>query len=238
MIASAESKKILVRAQAISKNYTMAKGELTVLNNISLDIHEGEFIVILGPSGAGKSTFLHILGILDKPSSGDVFFENTQVSQLSDVAMARLRNARVGFVFQFHYLLPEFTALENVIMPALIAGKPSNDPSSYERGKNLLKNVGLAERYYHRPSELSGGEQQRVAFARALMNDPGLILADEPSGNLDKRASEHLHQLMFDLCREFNKTFVVVTHNEALAERAQRVIRIEDGGIDSDIRKA
>ncbi|HNI12407.1 MAG TPA: ATP-binding cassette domain-containing protein, partial [bacterium] len=123
-------------------------------------------------------------------------------------------------------------------MPALIAGKPSNDPSSYERGKNLLKNVGLAERYYHRPSELSGGEQQRVAFARALMNDPGLILADEPSGNLDKRASEHLHQLMFDLCREFNKTFVVVTHNEALAERAQRVIRIEDGGIDSDIRKA
>ncbi|HNI12066.1 MAG TPA: ATP-binding cassette domain-containing protein, partial [bacterium] len=158
MIASAESKKILVRAQAISKNYTMAKGELTVLKNISIDIHEGEFIVILGPSGAGKSTLLHILGILDKPSSGDVFFENTQVSQLSDVAMARLRNARVGFVFQFHYLLPEFTALENVIMPALIAGKPSNDPSSYERGKDLLKNVGLAERYYHRPSELSGGE--------------------------------------------------------------------------------
>jgi lipoprotein-releasing system ATP-binding protein len=208
----------------------MAHGDLNVFENLDLCIHAGEMATIVGPSGVGRSTLLHILGALDRPSSGDVFIDGTLVSGLPDERMARIRNERVGFVFQFHHLLPEFTALENVMMPGLIGGQ--NSHTARMRAESLLKRVGLEARTIHRPNELSGGEQQRVAVARALMNNPSLVLADEPSGNLDRITAESLHDLLFELCRENKQTYVIVTHNEHLASKSDRTFRLFDGRID------
>jgi len=226
---------LVIEAQDVFKSYWMPKGELKVLKNINLQVQEGEIVSMVGPSGVGKSTLLHILGALDKPSSGMVRMDGINIGELTEEKMARLRNERVGFVFQFHHLLPEFNALENVLMPALISRQPLE--RSQKRAEQLLSAVGLSERLRHRPNELSGGEQQRVAVARALMNQPRLILADEPSGNLDRASSEELHDLIFSLSREFKQTFIIVTHNEHLAGRSDRIIKMFDGTIQSDTRK-
>jgi lipoprotein-releasing system ATP-binding protein len=228
-------KVLVVEAKDVKKSYWISKAELAVLKGISLEIREGEIITIVGPSGVGKSTLLHILGALDKPSSGDIRIDGVVTSALPDEKMAQFRNARIGFIFQFHHLLPEFNALENVMMPALIGGKRLNEVK--DRALHLLSTVDLQGRIKHRPNELSGGEQQRVAVARALMNSPRLILADEPSGNLDRESAESLHDLIFKLCREKKQTFVIVTHNTRLAERSDRIITMYDGRISSETRK-
>lgn len=202
-------------------------GKLVVLRGVSLTVNRGETVAIVGASGAGKSTLLHILGALDRPTSGSVEIEGKDIFLASDEELARFRNEHIGFIFQFHHLLPEFTALENVAMPALIAGK--RFPEARERALQLLTDIGLADRVDQRPTELSGGEQQRVAVARALMNEPRIVLADEPSGNLDSENAENLHRLIRDLSRRKGHTFVVVTHNESLAKQADRVLRIADG---------
>jgi lipoprotein-releasing system ATP-binding protein len=211
------------------KNYPTAGGALEVLKGIDLTIYAGEIVAIVGPSGVGKSTLLHILGALDRPTSGEVQIDSAPVSTFDDRALAQFRNRTVGFVFQFHHLLPEFTALENVMMPAFIAGRNGRDTTN--RARQLLTDVGLAARASHRPGELSGGEQQRVAVARALMNEPRVVLADEPSGNLDRQSSESLHQLLWDLSRRDARAFIIVTHNLELAEKADRVIELFDGRI-------
>jgi len=211
------------------KQYPTASGALEVLKGIDLEIDAGEIIAIVGTSGVGKSTLLNILGALDRPTAGEVEIDNALISKLDDSALAQFRNRTIGFVFQFHHLLPEFTALENVMMPALIARR--NGGQIAERAAQLLDDVGLAQRLSHRPGELSGGEQQRVAVARALMNEPRLVLADEPSGNLDLRASESLHQLLWNLSRRDGRTFIIVTHNLELAKKADRVIELFDGRI-------
>jgi len=201
--------------------------KLIVLRGITLTVRAGEIIAIVGASGAGKSTLLHILGTLDRPTSGTVKYDGVDVFRLPGEERAHFRNRSIGFVFQFHHLLPEFTALENVAMPALIAGSPLGRVRS--RALHLLEEVGLAARADERPTKLSGGEQQRVAVARALMNAPRVVLADEPSGNLDSENANILHDLLWDFSSKQGQTFVVVTHNEALAKRANRVIRIADG---------
>ncbi|NQT27435.1 ABC transporter ATP-binding protein [candidate division KSB1 bacterium] len=217
-------------ASGVEKEYPVPKAEpLKVLKNINLDIHAGEIVAIVGESGAGKSTLLHILGGLDRPSRGDVTIDDHTLSDLDDFQLANLRNQSIGFVFQFHHLLPEFNALENVAMPGLIQRKSRKD--SFDRAKSLLVEVGLTQRMTHKPRELSGGEQQRVAFARALMNEPLIVLADEPSGNLDLKNSQSLHQMMWRLVRETKITFVVVTHNRELADRADHIIELVDGYI-------
>lgn len=196
---------------------------------IRLDIERGELVSIVGASGAGKSTLLHIIGTLDKPTRGSVTFEGTDLFTLSDPQLAEFRNRRIGFVFQFHHLLPEFTALENASMPALIRNRPAAEVKA--EGIALLKEVGLGERLHHKPGELSGGEQQRVAVARALMQRPDLVLADEPTGNLDTHTGEALFALLRDLNRARGTTFVIVTHNEKLSAQADRLIHMEDGRI-------
>jgi len=227
-----EKKHILLSAEHIVKDYIVDNVRLlNVLKGIDLSIYQGEILAIVGPSGAGKSTLLHILGALDRPTKGTLKFDTINVSLMNDGALATFRNRTIGFIFQFHHLLPEFSALENVVLPALIQRQPKE--KAIERAKDLLEQVGLSRRLSHRPRELSGGEQQRVAFARALMNDPCLILADEPSGNLDLKNSQALHQLMWDLVRQTGKTFVVVTHNHELAQQADRIIEITDGQISS-----
>jgi lipoprotein-releasing system ATP-binding protein len=203
--------------------------ELKVLKGIDLEIEKGEIFAIVGHSGAGKSTLLHILGALDKPNNGKVFMESIDIFMLGDTQLARFRNISCGFVFQFHHLLPEFTALENIAMPGLVGRR--NSIEVYKKAKQLLKEVDLEKRANHRPRELSGGEQQRVAFARSLINDPNLILADEPSGNLDLSNSKTLHELMWQLVKEKGKTFIIVTHNQELASKADRVIELYDGRI-------
>jgi lipoprotein-releasing system ATP-binding protein len=203
---------------------------LDVLKGIDMDIRKGEILAIMGPSGVGKSTLLHILGGLDRPTQGNVYIEDNDIFSCNDETLARFRNKHIGFVFQFHYLLPEFSALENVTMPALISRKNIKDVA--ETARELLTEVGLEKRFNHKPRELSGGEQQRVAFARALINNPVVVLADEPSGNLDLTNSNALHRLIWDLVRQKGKTFVVVTHNDELASRADRVIRLFDGRIE------
>ena len=200
-----------------------------MLKGIDLTIHRAEILAIVGHSGAGKSTLLHILGALDRPTAGNLEVNGVNVFTMNDTRLADFRNRHIGFVFQFHHLMPEFTALENVAMPALIQRWPFGQ--AMKRARELLKQVNLENRLTHRPRELSGGEQQRVAFARSLMNDPNLILADEPSGNLDLKNSESLHNLMWDLVQKNNKTFVVVTHNRDLADRADRVIELRDGEV-------
>jgi lipoprotein-releasing system ATP-binding protein len=222
-------KKAILVTRNLCKSYPVAGGQLEVLKDIDLTVFAGEIVAIVGPSGVGKSTLLHILGALDRPTSGEVEIEGSIISRFDDRNLAQFRNQTVGFVFQFHHLLPEFTALENVLMPALIARR--NGSEAIGRAKQLLHDVGLEARASHRPGELSGGEQQRVAVARALMNAPRIVLADEPSGNLDRRSSESLHQLLWDLSRRDSRAFVIVTHNMALAQKADRVVELFDGRV-------
>ena len=220
--------KTLIKAKNISKSY----GTLPVLSSIDLEIKTGEIVAIVGPSGAGKTTLLQILGTLDRPNKGSetsLYINDTDVTQLTEKALAQFRNHHLGFVFQFHELLPEFTALENVCLPAWIDNKDS--AMVEERAKELLNTLGLKERIQHRPMALSGGEQQRVAVARALMNQPAVIFADEPSGNLDSENANRLHDLFFDLREKLGCSFVIVTHNEELAKRADRSVVLRDGTI-------
>jgi lipoprotein-releasing system ATP-binding protein len=220
----------LIKVLDIHKSFATKPEPLHVLKGIVLEIFSGEILAIVGPSGVGKSTFLHILGALDRPSSGKVFYNGIDIFQQSDEDLARFRNQKVGFIFQFHHLLPEFTALENTMMPALIQGMSHDEASN--RAEGLLREVGLGGRVNHRPGELSGGEQQRVAVARALMVGPSVVLADEPTGNLDTQTGEAVYELLKSLQKEKGITFVIVTHNEKLAYDCNRVARMVDGRID------
>jgi lipoprotein-releasing system ATP-binding protein len=217
----------LLRAEGLAKVFPTPRGDLTVLDELEFAPARGTLTAIVGASGAGKSTLLHILGTLDRPTRGTVRFEGRDVFGSPGDVLARFRNRSIGFVFQFHYLLPELDALENVILPGMMAGRERSELR--KAGRSLLERVGLAERIEHRPSELSGGEQQRVAVARALINDPILLLADEPTGNLDAPTGEGLHELLERLVRERGQTTVVATHNERLAGRADAVYRMEGG---------
>ncbi len=209
------------------RNITKSFGSLQVLKGISLHIEKGEIVSIVGPSGAGKTTLLQIMGLLDTPTTGNVLIEGQDVTGLSAKEQARVRNLRIGFVFQFHQLLPEFTARENIMIPALIAGRSKSQ--ARKRADELLTYLGLSDRADHKPKQLSGGENQRVAVARALVNNPGIILADEPSGSLDSKNKEELHKLFFDLRDRFGQTFVIVTHDEQLASLTDRTIHLVDG---------
>jgi len=211
------------------KNYYLDKRTIKVLKGIDLEICEGEIVAIMGPSGVGKSTLLHILGVLDRPTNGRVLIDETEIFKYDNSRLAQYRNKTVGFVFQFHHLLPEFSALENVMLPGMIAG--INKETVRNRAIELLTEVGLDDRLDHRPNELSGGEQQRVAVARALINSPRLLLADEPSGNLDRHSAEALHQLFWELNEKLNQTLIIVTHNIELARQADRVIELFDGRV-------
>lgn len=213
----------MIRIENITKSF----GSLQVLKGINLLIEKGEIVSIVGPSGAGKTTLLQIMGTLSHPDSGSVFIDNIDVTRLSQKKLAEFRNQHIGFVFQFHQLLPEFTALENIMIPAYIAGTSQREAK--QRAFNLLDFMGLSERANHKPNELSGGEKQRVAVARALINQPAVILADEPSGSLDSKNKEELHQLFFDLRDKFGQTFVIVTHDEQLANVTDRTIHMRDG---------
>ena len=213
----------MIEVKEIEKSY----GSLKVLKKVSLTIENNKVVTIVGPSGAGKSTLLHIIGTLDKADRGEVVIDGVNLNQLNDDKLSEFRNSHIGFVYQFHHLLPEFTALENVAMPALIAGKNRKD--SFKRAKELLDFLKLGDRVDHKPAQLSGGEQQRVSVARALMNNPELILADEPSGNLDTENARKLHDLFFVLRDTFKQTFIIVTHNEELAQLSDRKIVLQDG---------
>ena len=215
----------MIHTQGIKKSY----GTLEVLKGIDLHIQKGEFVSIIGASGAGKTTLLQIIGSLDKADAGELTVDGIAINQLSDKQLAAFRNRHIGFVFQFHQLLPEFTALENVCIPALIAGIKSKDAE--KRGKELLSRMGLSDRMQHKPSELSGGEKQRVAVARALINNPSLILADEPSGSLDSNNKKELHSLLRKLCNDDGLTVLLVTHDNDLAQVSDRVIEMRDGNI-------
>ena len=215
----------MIEIQEVTKSF----GELQVLKGIDLIIYKGEVVSVVGPSGAGKTTLLQIMGTLDKADSGSVVIDGIEVGQLKEKDLSAFRNKRIGFVFQFHQLLPEFTALENVMMPALIGGMSSGE--AMKKSKETLAFLGLAERASHKPAELSGGEKQRVAVARALINDPAVIFADEPSGSLDTKNKEELHQLFFDLRDRLGQTFVIVTHDEGLAQLTDRTIHMVDGRI-------
>ena len=216
----------MIELQGIRKSF----GDLEVLKGIDLSVNKREVISIVGPSGAGKTTLLQVLGTLYRPDAGSILFNGTDLSALGKKALARFRNEHIGFIFQFHQLLPEFTALENVFIPALIARK--SEKKARERAAELLNFLGLSERAHHKPSELSGGEQQRVAVARALMNEPDVILADEPSGSLDSRNKAELHKLFFNLRDQLGQTFIIVTHDEELAATSDRTIHLKDGKID------
>jgi lipoprotein-releasing system ATP-binding protein len=211
------------------KNIKKSYGELNVLNDINLEINDGKVTVIVGPSGAGKSTLLHIIGTLDRADEGEVWFSEIGINNLNEKQLADFRNKHIGFVFQFHHLLPEFTAIENVAMPALIAGKSKKEAET--KALELLEILGVATRKDHKPSELSGGEQQRVAVARALINNPVVVLADEPSGNLDTENAKELHQLFFSLRDKLNQTFIIVTHNQELADMSDFKISMKNGKI-------
>ena len=219
----------LIRVADLYKSYYDGLTELPVLKGADLEVKKAEIVAVVGASGVGKSTLLHLLGGLDRPSEGTIFYEGADIFALSDPELDRFRNEEIGFVFQFHYLLPEFTALENVAMPGLIARQQAS--VAHNRAKELLDYVGLGERLEHRPSELSGGERQRVAIARALVNQPRVVLADEPTGNLDQKTSEAVHDLLWTLNDQFNQTFIIVTHNQTLAQRADRLIQLVDGQV-------
>ncbi len=219
---------VIIKAENINKSFQTVKNKrLEILKSVSIDIEDNKISVIIGASGAGKSTLLHILGGLDKPDSGKIIFNNTDLLKLSDEKLARFRNNNIGFVFQFHHLLPEFTALENVMIPQMING--ISEKKASQRAKDLLNETGLTERANHKPAELSGGEQQRVAVARALANQPQLILADEPTGNLDSVNSNILQELFRNLKNKMNKTFVIVTHNQDLISLADNLYEMKDG---------
>ena len=218
----------MIKLEGITKSF----GSLQVLKGIDLEINKGEIVSIVGPSGAGKTTLLQIMGTLDEPDAGNVQIDGTVVSRMKEKELSAFRNKNIGFVFQFHQLLPEFTALENVMIPAFIAGVSSTEAN--ERAVKILEFMGLADRASHKPNELSGGEKQRVAVARALINDPAVILADEPSGSLDTHNKEDLHQLFFDLRERLGQTFVIVTHDEGLSKITDRTIHMVDGMIKKD----
>ncbi len=214
---------MMIEARNIVKRY----GDLEVLRGVDLEITQGEIVSIVGPSGAGKTTLLQIIGTLDTPQQGEVCYEGKNVLTLKDKEMAQFRNRNIGFVFQFHQLLPEFTMLENVAIPALLGGDNRNE--AYSRATHLLERMHLADRLDHKPSQLSGGECQRVAVARALINSPKVILADEPSGSLDSQNKQELHRLFFELREELGQTFIIVTHDEGLAAQADRTLHMRDG---------
>ncbi|VAW30360.1 Lipoprotein-releasing system ATP-binding protein LolD [hydrothermal vent metagenome] len=216
----------------VAENIHKSFGKVEVLKGIDLQVNEQEIVSIAGASGAGKSTLLQILGTIEKPDNGRIIIDGVEVNRLKDKELSAFRNKKIGFVFQFHHLLPEFTALENICIPAFIAGKSRKDAET--RANELLDFIHLNERAGHKPAELSGGEQQRVAVARALMNNPSVVFADEPSGNLDSAASEDLHRLFFDLRSDFGQTFVIVTHNKVLAAMADRQFFIKDGIISGE----
>lgn len=212
------------------KSFSTRAGKIDVLKGINLEVGDGETIAMVGASGAGKTTLLHLMGTLDRPTSGKVMFANEDVFQMSDRQLARFRNRSIGFVFQFHHLLPEFSALENTMMPLLISG--ISKVEAEKNAKNLLADVGLSHRLHHKPGELSGGEQQRVAIARALVGSPRLLLADEPTGNLDMKTSDEIHDILTGIHRDKGLTLIIVTHNERLAARMGKTIRITDGRIE------
>lgn len=213
----------MLSARNIEKKY----GALQVLKGVDIDIRKAEIVSIVGSSGAGKSTFLHILGTLDKPNKGEVFIGDTRADKLTGKALAKFRNKHIGFIFQFHHLLPEFTAVENVCIPGWIAGNRKKETET--RAKELLTTLGLKDRFENKPNQLSGGEQQRVAVARALINNPSIIMADEPTGNLDSANARELHNLFIDLRNKFGQTFLIVTHNEELAALSDRILHMKDG---------
>jgi lipoprotein-releasing system ATP-binding protein len=225
----------LVLIEGLKKNFEHMGRTLEVLRGIDLNIYPGQILAIVGPSGAGKSTLLHCVGTLDLPTSGRIRLGSEELTTMSSSRLAAVRNRDIGFVFQFHHLLPEFTALENVAIPGLIQGRPKKEMEA--RATALLDEVGLSDRATHRPGELSGGEQQRVAVARALALDPKLLLADEPTGNLDSKTSEQIHQLFFSINQKHRTTIVIVTHNTALAERMPRVVTLRDGRVEKDERR-
>jgi lipoprotein-releasing system ATP-binding protein len=223
-------KKIIIKTISLCKEYRITKEKsLKVLKDINTEIYEGEVVTIVGPSGAGKSTLLHLIGTLDKPTSGEVILDGENISKLGSNELAKFRNSRIGFVFQFHHLLPEFTALENVCIAAMISG--SSMKQAEPKASELLTEVGLGSRLNHKPSELSGGEAQRVAIARALVNSPKVILADEPTGNLDTHNSDEVMNIIFELRKKYNRTFVIVTHNEKFAGMTDRIFKMVDGEI-------
>lgn len=215
----------MIKAENITKSF----GNLQVLKGINLEVEQGKIHSVVGASGAGKTTLLQILGTLSKPDSGDIIYDGRNINDFSDSELSQFRNRQIGFVFQFHHLLPEFTALENVCIPAFIAKKPKADAE--KRALELLGYLGLTARKSHKPSELSGGEKQRVAVARALMNNPAVVMADEPSGNLDSENRHELHELLFRLRDDFGQTFIIVTHDDNFAERSDRIFHIKDGVI-------
>jgi len=215
----------MLKATNITRNYN----DLSVLKGVDIFVNKGEIVSIVGSSGAGKSTLLHILGSLDKANTGEIWINNQRIDTLKEKELAKFRNQHIGFVFQFHHLLPEFTALENVCIPGWIAGTPKNELE--ERALELLTILGLQDRASHKPSELSGGEQQRVAVARALINNPDIVFADEPTGNLDSTHAQELHELFLHLQKTMGQTFLIVTHNEALAKMSDRVVHMKDGYI-------
>lgn len=217
----------LIEAVEIKKSFKTEAGELKVLKGINLSIDEGEIVGIIGVSGAGKSTLLHILGTLDRPTSGKVLFQGSDIASMDDNSLAHFRNRSIGFVFQFHHLLPDFNSLENVMLPGLISG--SAFPVVEKNAEELLEDLGLSKRIKHKPGELSGGEQQRVAVARALIQNPKIVLTDEPTGNLDTLTGNNLFELFIDLNKTKGITFVIVTHNKALSDRCHRVLEIADG---------
>ncbi|MCX7920143.1 MAG: ABC transporter ATP-binding protein [bacterium] len=219
----------LLEAINLHKRYRSGHIWIEVLKGIHLAIESGEIISIVGPSGAGKSTLLHLLGFLDRPTAGEVRLDGQEVLSLSDSAIASIRNKRIGFLFQFHHLLPEFTAAENIMLPQLIAGR--NKKQAKEKATYLLEQVGLPDRGHHKPGELSGGEQQRVALARALVNDPAVVLADEPTGNLDGATGAKMLELLWHLNEQNKQTFVLVTHDETIAHQAHRLIRLVEGRV-------
>lgn len=214
-----------------AKNITKSYNQLQVLKGVDVNIQQGEMVSIIGSSGAGKSTLLHILGTLDTPDTGEINLNNQRVELLTGKALAAFRNKHIGFVFQFHHLLPEFSAIENVCIPGWIAGRKKTE--LLHDANNLLHRLGLSNRLDNKPNQLSGGEQQRVAVARALINRPSIVFADEPTGNLDSQHAKDLHRLFVELCNEFNQTFVIVTHNEELAAQSTRVLKMKDGKFES-----
>ena len=223
----ASSKEFMIQTLGLQKSYRNGEVELPVLSGVDVVARAGEVISIIGASGVGKSTLLNLIGALDRPTGGTVLHGGQDIFELTNRELARFRSKELGFVFQFHHLLPEFSAAENVMMPAMIAGKGKEE--ARELAGELLKNVGLAGREQHRPRNLSGGEQQRVAVARALVNNPKVVLADEPTGNLDRKTSEEVHDLLWRMSGRMNQTFIIATHNESLARRSDRIIRLVDG---------
>jgi len=218
---------VCLKTVELSKSYLSGQEELQVLKGVDLIVKTGEFITIVGVSGSGKTTLLNLLSALDRPTNGTVLYEDQDIFKLNDKDLAKFRNQEIGLVFQFHHLMPEFTAIENVMMPTMIAGRDKEE--SQNSAKKILQIVGLEGREHHRPTELSGGEQQRVAVARALINNPKVVMADEPTGNLDRKTGDAMHDLLCKLNREMNLTFIIVTHNESLAQRSDKIIRLDDG---------